>query len=72
MAFTSPTTYNINSHIIYTILGINITNYPHINLGSYIPTLWRNKTIMVINKISIVSQNMLSTINQHYNQICVI
>jgi hypothetical protein len=69
MAPTGPATYNIGGHIIYTALGINITNRPRMNLGSYIPALWRDKTIMIIDKISMVSQNMLSTINQHYNQI---
>jgi hypothetical protein len=72
MAPTGPATYNIGSRIIHTALGINITNRPRTNLGSYIPALWRNKTIMIIDKISIVSQNMLSTINQYYNQICAI
>ena len=63
MAPIGPTIYNISSHIIHIALGINITNCLCINLGSYIPALWRDKIIMIINKISMVSQNMLSTIN---------
>jgi len=69
MAPTGPAAYNIGGRTIHTALGINITNHPHMNLGSYIPALWRNKTVMVIDEISMVSQNMLSTINQRCNQI---
>jgi hypothetical protein len=63
MAPTSTATHNIGGHTIYTVLGININNLLQMNLGSYIPALWRDKTIMIIDKISMVSLTMLTTIN---------
>jgi hypothetical protein len=69
MAPTGPAAYNIGGRTIHTALGINITNRLRTNLGSYIPALWRDKTVMIIDEISMVGQDMLSTINQCCNQI---
>lgn len=63
MVSTGVAAYNFGSRTIHTTLGINVTDCPRMDLGSYIPALWRNKTVMIINEISMVSQAKLSTIN---------
>jgi hypothetical protein len=67
MAPTGTATHNIGGHTIHTALGININDLPQTNLGSYIPALWRDKTIMIIDEISMVSLTILTTINQQCN-----
>jgi hypothetical protein len=69
MAPTGTAAHNIGGRTIHTALGIDINDLPRTNLGSYIPALWRDKTIMIIDEISMVSLTMLTTINQQCNRI---
>jgi hypothetical protein len=69
MAPTGAAAYNIGGRTIHNAMSINIYDRPRLNINSYTYSLWKGKTIMIIDEISMVSLTMLNTINQQCNRI---
>jgi hypothetical protein len=69
MAPTGAAAYNIGGRTIHNVMSINIYDRPRLNISSYTYSLWKGKTIMIIDEISMVSLTMLNTINQQCNRI---
>ena len=69
IAPTSSAAFNIGGRTVHQALNINIYNrLPH-EISSHAYSLWRGKSIIIIDKISMVSQTLLHTINQQCNRI---
>ena len=69
MAPTGDSAYNIGGRTIHSALSINFRNPTQDNINSHTYSLLRDKTIMIIDEISMVSLTMLHTINQQCNKI---
>ena len=65
LAPTGAAADNINGNTIHTSLGISIGKKRPPKASPRVKRLWRNKTIMVIDEISMVDLRMLNTINNH-------
>ena len=63
MAPTGAATDNISGNTYYTLLGIGLFKIQKLTVSAYIRKLWFKKTIIIINKISIIDLTSLSTIN---------
>jgi hypothetical protein len=69
MAPTGAAAYNIGGRTIHAALGINTYDHPQMKLSSHTMALWKEKSIIIIDEISMVSLTMLSTMNQQCNKI---
>ena len=69
MIFINNSVYNIDRHIIHNILIIDFCNHTQNNINFHTYSLLQNKTIMIIDEISMISLTMLHTINQQCNKI---
>jgi len=69
MALTDVASYNIGERTIHTALCISVKKFIQMKLNSYAYSLWRGKSIMIINEISMVSSTLLNKINQQCNKI---
>lgn len=66
MAPTGAATDVIRGSTYYTSLGISLDRYRQAGVGERVRRLWSQKTIMIIDKVSIVDLSALSIINTHY------
>jgi hypothetical protein len=69
LAPTGAAAYNIGGRTIHNGLSINLNESPRDNISSYAYTLWKGKSVMIIDEISMVSLTLLNTINQQCNKI---
>ena len=69
VAPTGAAAYNIGGRTIHNALSIDICDRPLPNISSYAYSLWKEKTIMIVDEISMVSLTMLTTINEQCNRI---
>ena len=67
--FTDNSVYNIDKHIIYSILVIDFCNYTWNNINFHTYFLLHDKIIIIINEISMISLTLLHIINQQCNRI---
>jgi hypothetical protein len=63
MAPTGVAADNIRGNTYYTALGISIAKVQKITVSSCVRKLWSRKTVMFIDKISIIDLSIISTIN---------
>ena len=66
---TGAAAYNIGGRTIHTALSINMCDRARPSVTPQIYSLWQGKTILFIDEISMVSLNMLHTINQQCGRI---
>ena len=69
MAPTGAAASHINGRTIHNALCIDIYDRPRANINAYTYSLWKKKTIMIIDEISMVGQTLLNTINQQCTKI---
>jgi helitron helicase-like protein/PIF1-like helicase len=69
LAPTGAAAYNIGGRTIHTALGIDLFDRARPTVKSQTYSLWRGKTTLFIDEISMVSLTMLNTINQQCNKI---
>ena len=63
LAPTGAAANNIGGNTIHTALGISIAKKRKPQVSPRVKELWSNKTIMIIDEISMVDLAMLNTIN---------
>src|SRR5438046_207437 len=69
LASTDAAAYNIAGHTIHTALCLDFHANPRSKINSHTYLLWKEKSIMIIDEISMVSLMMLNFINQQCNKI---
>ena len=69
LAPTGAAAYNIAGHTIHTALCLDFHANPRPKINSHTYSLWKEKSIMIIDKISMMSLTMLNFINQQCNKI---
>ncbi len=63
LTLTGTAAYNIDRHIIHNDLCINLSKHSQKNISLYTYFLWKEKDIMIIDKISMISLTLLNIIN---------
>jgi ATP-dependent exoDNAse (exonuclease V) alpha subunit len=69
---TAPTgaaANHIGGRTVHTALCVDLYDRPRRRINSHAYALWKDKTIMIIDEISMVSLTMLTTINEQCNKI---
>jgi hypothetical protein len=70
MAPTGAAAYNIGGRTLHSALAINfMNNEPQENINSHVYSMWKGKSIMIVDEISMVSLSLLHTINQQCNRV---
>ena len=69
MTLTDVVSYNIDKCTIHTALCISVKKFIQMKFNSYAYSLWQEKSIMIINEISMMSPTLLNKINQQCNKI---
>lgn len=69
MAPTGSAAYNIGGRTIHNALALTISDKPRENISSQIYSLWKGKSIMIVDEISMVSLEMLNIVNDQCNKI---
>jgi PIF1-like helicase len=69
LAPTGAASYNIGGRTIHTALGIDVFDRARPTIKPQIHSVWRGKTTLFIDEISMVSLTMLNTINEQCNKI---
>jgi len=69
MAPTGSAADKIRGRTIHSSLCLDMCDRPRPNISGQVYSLWKGKTVMIIDEISMVSSKMLNTINQQCNKI---
>jgi hypothetical protein len=66
IALTGAAADQIGGNTCHTSLGISLNQSQQARMGTQIRKLWSQKTIMIIDEVSMMDLGILSVINNHY------